>query len=252
MSKNIIITGASSGIGKASAIKFASMGYNVAITGRRKENLEELSEYIENEFEIEVKTLNFDIRSNKETEINISSLLNEWQNIDLLLNNAGLAAGFDEFPKSDVNDWEQMIDTNIKGLLYISKIVSEKMVSQNFGHIINVGSIAGYNVYPKGHVYCASKYAVRALTEGMREDLIQHNIKVSSINPGMVETEFSLVRLKGSESAAKNVYQGLEPLKPEDVAETIYFMSSQPDHVNLADVTILPKAQANAHYTYRK
>lgn len=252
MNKNVLITGATSGIGKSTAIKFATMGWNIIITGRRKDRLEELTDHLENEFEVNVKYLDFDIRSNEETIKAIQKLDGDWQKIDLLINNAGLAAGLQEFQDSDLNDWEQMIDTNIKGLLYISKIISKRMIKQKSGQIINVGSISGYHVYPKGHVYCSTKYAVRALTEGMREDLMQYNIRVSSINPGAVETEFSLVRLKGDSDAAKNVYNGYKPLSAEDVAETIYFMASQPEHINLADVNILPTAQANAHYFHKE
>lgn len=249
--KNVIITGASSGIGEATAIKFAQEGYTLAITGRRKDNLEKLADHLEKEYNSKVFTYAFDIQSADETEKNFGIMVKSLGAVDLLVNNAGLAAGLDEFHQSSLADWEQMIDTNIKGLLYISKLVSEKMAEQKSGHIINVGSISGYDVYPRGHVYCSTKFAVRAISEGMREDLIKYKVKVSSINPGMVETEFAKVRFKGSEAAAKKVYEGFTPLKGSDVAETIFFMATAPAHVNLSEVNILPSAQANGHYTHR-
>lgn len=249
---NVIITGASSGIGLETAKIFAENGHNIIITARRKERLQALTEKIESKYNVKVLALAFDIRNKEEVARAVEKIYSEFDNIDILINNAGLAAGLSDFHESDTDDWDSMIDTNIKGLLYISKLISQRMVEKRKGHIINVGSIASYNVYQKGHVYCASKFAVRAITEGIREDLLKYGIKVSGIYPGMVETEFSLVRLKWNEKAAKDVYKGLKPLNGRDIAETILFMSNRPAHVNISDITVLPTAQANAFYTHRE
>lgn len=250
--KTVLITGATAGIGYSSAIKFAQNGWNVIATGRRKERLNELKQFINDKFDKEISIYSFDISKKSEVQDSTNLILDKFKNLDLLINNAGLSLGLDNFEDSDIDDWERMIDTNVKGLLYMSKIVSNKMKEQKSGHIINIGSIAGYNVYPKGHVYCASKFAVRAITEGMREDLAQYNIKVSSLNPGMVDTEFSLVRFKGNLEKSKQVYNGFKPLSADDIADTLFYMANTPDHVNLSEVIILPKAQSNAYFTHRE
>ncbi len=246
MKKIILITGATSGIGKASAFKFAQNGYNLILTGRRKERLNNLSKELIEKFNIEVQILNFDIRDRNEVKSHIQSLKEPWVNIDVLVNNAGLAAGLNTFQDGSIDDWETMIDTNVKGLLYISKFVSQLMIENGKGHIINIGSIAGKEVYPNGNVYCATKHAVDALTKAMRIDMVKHGIKVTQIAPGAVETEFSLVRLKGDAEKAANVYNGFEPLHPEDIAESVYYVTTLPPHVNINDLLIMPTAQANA------
>ncbi|MBS1652551.1 MAG: SDR family oxidoreductase [Bacteroidetes bacterium] len=248
----ILITGATSGIGRSSAFLFAKNGYNLIITGRRVERLQTLKEKLEKEFRITVCTLCFDIRNANEVEQAINSLNSEQKKIDILINNAGLAAGLSSIQSGKINHWEQMIDTNIKGLLYITRLVSNLMIEQNSGHIINIGSIAGKEAYANGNVYCATKHAVDALNKSMRIDLLPHGIKVSSINPGMVETEFSIVRFEGDTDRAKKVYEGIEPLKPDDIAETIYWIATRPKHVNINDIIIMPLMQANSTTVLRK
>lgn len=250
MNKIAFITGASSGIGEATATEFAKQGYHIIITGRRKAKLENLAIRL-SEYPIKVLPLVFDIQSRSQTELIFKNIPEEWKNIDVLINNAGLAAGLDPIDKGNIDDWEQMIDTNIKGLLYITRLVSPGMVERQKGHIINIGSVAGKEVYANGNVYCATKFAVDALTRGMRIDLARYGIKVASVCPGLVETEFSMVRFKGDESKAKPVYEGICPLKGEDIANIIWFMVSQPAHVNLADVLVFPTAQAAAAITFR-
>lgn len=241
-----LVTGATSGIGKSTAELFAKNGYDVIITGRREERLTEVKKSIETTYKVKVHSLCFDIRKQSEVEKAINGLPSEFKNIDVLVNNAGLAAGLSSIQDGNIDHWERMIDTNIKGLLYITKCVSKTMIENKKGHIINVGSIAGKEAYANGNVYCGTKHAVDALNKGMRIDLLPHNIKVSAVNPGMVETEFSIVRFDGDENRAKKVYDGFQPLKPEDVAETIYWMASRPAHVNINDVIIMPSAQANS------
>lgn len=239
-----LITGATSGIGEATALLLAKNNFKIIITGRRKERLVLLAERIESETNSEVLILNFDIRNLKENEAAIKGLPAEWQNIDVLINNAGLAAGFSSIQEGDIDDWETMIDTNIKGLLYITRLISPKMIERGSGHIINISSIAGKETYPLGNVYCASKHAVQSLTKGMRIDLLKHGIKVSSVSPGAVETEFSLVRFKGDNTKAKQIYKGFTPLFAQDIADTILFIVTRPKHVNIDDVLIMPTAQA--------
>lgn len=246
--KIVLITGASSGIGKASAWKFAENGANLIITGRREERLIKLKSELEKKCKIEVRPLAFDIRNQQDVSSSLNSLEDKWKNIDILVNNAGLAAGLDEFQDASEDDWEQMIDTNIKGLLYISKIISKEMSKRQNGHIINISSIAASNVYQKGHVYCATKHAVDAITKGMRIDLMPYNVRVSSVSPGLVETEFSLVRFKWDNETAENVYKGYTPLRAEDVADSIFYVANTPVHVNINDLIIMPTAQANAYY----
>lgn len=241
-----LITGATSGIGRSTAIEFAKNGYNLIMTGRRQERLEELKAVLTKEYSINVLNLCFDVRDEKQVEAAINSIPTEFKTIDVLVNNAGLAAGLSTIQDGKLAHWEQMIDTNIKGLLYVTKHISKILIENKKGHIINVGSIAGKEVYANGNVYCATKHAVDALNKGMRIDLLPHGIKVSSVNPGMVETEFSIVRFDGDEDRAKKVYENIQPLKPEDIAETIYWMASRPAHVNINDLIIMPTIQANA------
>lgn len=241
-----LVTGATSGIGKCTAEEFAKHNYNLIITGRRNDRLQEFKKELEEKYKVKVYTACFDIRKLSEVENAISNLPGEFKAIDVLVNNAGLAAGLAPIQDGNVDHWERMIDTNIKGLLFVTKCVSKLMIERKKGHIINVGSIAGKEAYANGNVYCGTKHAVDALNKGMRIDLLPHNIKVSAVNPGMVETEFSIVRFDGDESRAKKVYEGFEPLRPEDIAETIFWISNRPAHVNINDVIIMPAAQANS------
>jgi len=245
MKKTAIITGATAGIGKATAELLASAGYNLYITGRRFEKLATLKRDLEAKHSIQVNPLNFDIRNNDAVNDAVLEIPDETI-IDVLVNNAGLAAGRDTLQNGRLDHWERMIDTNIKGLLYITRLIAPKMIKQNFGHIINVGSLAGKEVYAQGNVYCATKHAVDALSRAMRLDFNPHNIKVTNIAPGLVETEFSIVRFDGNEDAANQVYRGFEPLTAEDIAECIQFAVSRPKHVNIGDMLILPTAQANS------
>jgi 3-hydroxy acid dehydrogenase / malonic semialdehyde reductase len=250
--KLAIVTGATSGIGRAVAIKLAENSFNLILTGRRSDLLEALKREIEVKFKRDVLTLNFDIRSKEAVDNAIDNLGERWQKIDILVNNAGLAVGLNHIQDGIVDDWERMIDTNIKGLLYITRKVAPIMVERGKGHIVNIGSIAGTQVYENGNVYCASKHAVHALSQGMREDMLKHGIKVTEIRPGMIETEFSLVRFKGDKDLAKKTYDGLTPLFADDIAEAILFAITRPDHVCINDMEITPPAQANARNTYRK
>lgn len=253
MRKTALITGASSGIGEATAKLLAEEGYNLILTARRSANIRELKRELKQAFsDIEIVSLSFDIRDRLQCEAAIENLPSKFRKIDLLINNAGLAAGFKHIDQGDVNDWDAMIDTNIKGLLYVTRIVSKIMIEQGYGHIINIGSIAGTQSYENGAVYCASKHAVHALSQGMRIDLLAKGIKVTEIRPGMVETEFSLVRFNGDQQRADEVYQGLEPLQADDIAETILWAVMQPAHVNINEIEVMPTAQANAYYTHRK
>lgn len=246
------ITGATSGIGKSTAELFSKNGYDLIITGRRSERLNALKENLEKLHKIKVTTLCFDVRNQLEVENAINSLTTENKRIDVLVNNAGLAAGLSSLQEGNLSHWERMIDTNLKGLLYVTKVVSNLMIENKNGHIINIGSIAGKEVYANGNVYCATKHAVDALNKGMRIDLLPHNIKVTAVNPGMVETEFSIVRFDGDAERAKKVYQGLQPLRPEDIAETVFWVANRPAHVNINDIVIMPSAQATATVSIRK
>lgn len=247
MRKITLITGATSGIGNATAKRLAKEGFNVIITGRRKDKLEELKKEILNaSSDAKVLALSFDVRVYSDVEANLRNLPDEWQNIDVLVNNAGLAVGMNPIHEGFVDDWERMIDTNIKGLLYVTRVVSPGMAERKSGHIINIGSIAGREVYPNGNVYCATKHAVDALSKGIRMDLIHYGIKVTQICPGFAETEFSIVRFKGDKDRADKVYDGFVPLSAEDIADTIYYAVSAPDHVDVQDVLVMPKAQASA------
>jgi len=244
MKRTALITGSTSGIGAATAEILAKNGFRLVITGRRSDRLMEFREKLESEFNTEVYALAFDIRNNDETQAAIASLPDKFARIDILINNAGLAAGLSTLQEGSVDDWEQMIDTNIKGLLYITRLISPGMVQRKIGHIINISSIAGRETYPMGNVYCATKYAVEALTKGMRIDMLPYGIKVSSVSPGAVNTEFSYVRFKGDDERARSVYKGFTPLMAEDIAETILFVLTRPPHVNIDDILVMPTAQA--------
>lgn len=246
MKKTVLVTGATAGIGAAIADRFAKEGCRVIVTGRRKERLDAITERIKHDYQTEAIALNFDVRERQEVEDAIDSLPQEWKNIDVLVNNAGLAAGLDPIHEAEIEDWEQMIDTNVKGLLYVSRKIMPMMTHRNQGHIINIGSIAGKQTYPKGHVYCASKHAVDSLSKAMRTDLLPYGIRVTQIRPGLVETEFSLVRFKGDEEKASKAYEGYQPLKPEDVADVAYYATTVPEHVTLNDIEITPTVQANS------
>ena len=252
MTKIALITGATAGIGEAIARKLAADGYDLILTGRRGSRLNELKQELGHLNKIRVLPLSFDIRNSEEVNKVINNLSSEWKKVDVLINNAGLAAGLNPVHEGSLNHWERMIDTNIKGLLYVSRLVSKLMIENGHGHIVNVSSIAGKEVYENGNVYCATKHAVEALTKGFRIDLLKYNIKVSSVSPGAVETEFSLVRFDGDEEKAKNVYAGYEPLKAEDIADAVHFILTRPDHVNINDILIMPTAQANTTVINRK
>jgi 3-hydroxy acid dehydrogenase/malonic semialdehyde reductase len=246
MAKIALITGASSGIGEACAHTFAQQGYHLILAGRRAHLLEKIAHHLADKYAIEVKKLQVDVRDKEDLDYKLSTLPAQWKKVDVLINNAGLSQGLDPIDKGNTDDWDTMIDTNIKGLLYVTKIVSNWMVEQKSGHIVNIGSIAAKEVYANGNVYCATKHAVDALSAAMRIDLLPHGIKVTAIHPGMVETEFSVVRFKGDESRAKKVYDGFEPLIAPDIAEAIWFAVSRPAHVNINDMLIMPTAQATA------
>lgn len=244
MSKTALITGATSGIGKSTAIRFAVEGIRLILCGRREDRLEELQKELS--VETEVHILNFDVRNREEVFNKIESLPENFRQIDILINNAGNAHGLDPIQDGSMDDWEAMMDINVKGLLYVSKAIIPKMIEKQNGHIINIGSTAGKEVYPKGNVYCASKHAVDAINQGMRIDLNGNGIRVGAVNPGLVQTEFSEVRFKGDTDKADNVYQGFQALKPEDIADIIHFVITRPYHVNIADLTVLPTAQATS------
>lgn len=246
-----LVTGATSGFGRAIALRLAALGYNLVVTGRRKELLDTLLHEINQKYSVEVFTLNFDVRDKNACENALNSLPEALRKIDLLVNNAGLAAGAAPFQESDTEDFERMIDTNVKGLLYITKLIVPGMIERNKGHIVNISSIAGIEVYPTGNVYCASKHAVNAITKGLRIDLVKHGIRVSSISPGMAETEFSVVRYHGDREKAKAVYKGLQPLTAEDIADALEFIVTRPPHVMINDIQINPSQQANTYISHR-
>ena len=252
MRKIALITGATAGFGKAIALKLAKEKHDVIITGRRTELLEELEKEIEIKYGVRVLSLNFDVRNYNDVKAAISNLPEDWKNIDILVNNAGLAVGLNPIHEGEIEDWERMIDTNIKGLLYMTRTVSPGMVERKSGHIINLSSIAGKDVYPKGNVYCATKHAVDALSKGMRMDLLPYNVKVTQICPGMAETEFSIVRFKGDKEKADKVYDGFDPLVAEDIANAVFYAVSQPPHVDIQDMLIMPTAQASGNISFKK
>lgn len=251
MSKIAFITGASSGFGKACAFKFASNGYDLIVNARREDRLLELANELERKYNVAVYTLPFDVRDEKKVFESIAQLPAPWNQMDVLVNNAGLAVGRDYFEEASVDDWNRMIDTNVKGFLYVAKAVTQWMVPRKKGHIINMGSVAGKLVYEKGNTYCATKFAVDALNQAMRIDLLRHGIKVTGIHPGAAETEFSLVRFKGDASTAASVYAGMQPLTAEDVAEVVYYCTSLPAHVCINDLVITPTQQADGIYIHR-
>ena len=250
--KIALITGGTSGIGKATAIALAKNGCNIIITGRREDRLNELKNMLEKEYKVKCLSLLFDIRIQGEVEKAIAELNTFWEKIDILVNNAGLASGFSKLHEGDINDWEKMIDTNIKGLLYITRAVVPGMVSRGSGDIVNIGSIAGHEVYPGGNVYCATKHAVTALTKGLRLDLFDTPIRVSTVDPGLVETEFSIVRFHGDQNRAKSVYTGMTPLTGEDIADNVVFIVTRPPHVQIAEIIVFPTAQAASTTVHRK
>ncbi|MEA3443660.1 MAG: SDR family NAD(P)-dependent oxidoreductase [Bacteroidota bacterium] len=251
MKKIAFVSGATSGIGEAVALKLAENKFNLIIAGRRTERLKLLENKIRDIFEVEVISLSFDVRVLEEVQNAVQTLPDNWKNIDLLVNNAGLAVGLSTIQEGVVDDWERMIDTNIKGLLYLSREISPFMVKRKQGHIINIGSIAGKEVYPNGNVYCGTKHAVDAITKGMRIDLVHDNVKVTGIHPGMVDTEFSLVRFKGDKEKANAVYNELVPLYADDIAEAVLFCATRPASVNINDMVIMPTIQASATVVHR-
>ena len=242
--KTVLITGATSGIGRSTAQLFAKKGYDLILCGRRQERLDKLQENLGKE--VDVHTLNFDVRDKEAVFSAVNNLPAEFSEIDILINNAGNAHGLDPIDQGSLEDWDAMLDINVKGLLYVSKAILPQMVERRSGHIINIGSTAGKEVYPRGNVYCASKHAVDAINQGMRLDLNSYGIKVGAINPGLVETEFSEVRFKGDADKAEKVYQGYQPLRPEDIADIILFAVTRPYHVNIADLVVMPTAQASS------
>ena len=251
MNKTVLITGATSGIGKACAELFSAQGYRLIITGRRKERLEELKNELASK-NTEILSLNFDVRNYDEVQKHLGDLPEAWKNIDVLVNNAGLASGMSQIQNGAIEDWEKMIDTNIKGLLYVTRTIAPLMIASGKGHIINISSIAGKEVYPNGNVYCASKFAVDALSKSMRMDMLEHGIKVTNIAPGAVETEFSIVRYHGDKSKADQVYKGFKPLTAQDIAEVVLWAASRSEHVNINDIVITPTAQAGPRDIIKK
>ena len=250
--KVVLITGASSGIGEASAKAFAAEGANLILTARRIDRLVNLKNYIQSKFDVNIHNIQLDVRSYEQVEEQLNSLPDEFKDVDILINNAGKALGTEKIQDGLLENWEEMIDTNIKGLLYVTRIVVPKMIERKEGHIINIGSIAGHEVYVGGNVYCASKYAVRALSKGMSLDLNGTGIRVTSIDPGMVETEFSVVRFKGDTEKANNVYKGIEPLIADDIADIALFAATRPSNVALQTIVVTPTAQASPSVVSRK
>ncbi len=252
MEKTVLITGATSGIGLACTRAFASKGHRIIICGRRTDRLESLKKQTEQGFGVDIFSVRLDVRDRVAVKEAISKLPEEWSAVDILINNAGLALGLTSIGEGDQDEWDQMIDTNIKGLLYISRAIIPGMMKRKSGHIINIGSIAGRETYPSGNVYCATKYAVDALTQGMRIDLVSYGIKVTQISPGATETEFSLIRFKGDADRAKDVYRGFTPLNGDDIANAVLYAASLPPHVNINDMLIMPVSQANATTIHRE
>ncbi|MBW4577439.1 MAG: SDR family oxidoreductase [Aphanothece sp. CMT-3BRIN-NPC111] len=250
--KIVLITGASSGIGAACAQAFASSGAKLLLVARRKERLEQLAAELKQKFSCQLHLLPLDVRDRAGVESALSALPAPWLGVDVLINNAGLSRGLDKLHEGSIQDWEEMIDTNVKGLLYITRQIVPGMVSRGKGHVVNLGSIAGHQTYPGGNVYCASKAAVRAISEGLKQDLLGTPVRVTSVDPGMVETEFSEVRFHGDTERAKNVYKGLTPLTPEDIADVVFFCVTRPANVNISEVLLVPTDQATATLVHRQ
>jgi 3-hydroxy acid dehydrogenase / malonic semialdehyde reductase len=248
----VFITGASSGIGRSCARAFAGQGAKLILSARRRDRLEELAAELERAQGNEVRILALDVRSQAAVERAVNELPSEWEAIDILVNNAGLSRGLDKLHEGKLDDWEEMIDTNVKGLLYVSRAIIPGMVKRGRGHIINIGSVAGHEVYPNGNVYCATKFAVKALSKGLRLDLSGTGVRVSSVDPGLVETEFSLVRFRGNKERAEKVYQGLTPLSPDDIADAIVYCATRPPHVNVSEMIVMPTDQASTTLVHRK
>ncbi|MBK8146360.1 MAG: SDR family oxidoreductase [Bacteroidetes bacterium] len=252
MNPIVLITGTSSGIGEACARMFAQNGYDIILNARRIERLQNLKDQLEKDYKINCLLLPFDVRKKEEVNASISAIPYDWQNISVLVNNAGLAAGLSRFYEGDSDDWDTMIDTNVKGLLYVTRAVVPLMISRNHGHIINIGSIAGKEIYDKGNIYCSTKHAVDALNRSMRLELSESGIRVTAVNPGAVETEFSIVRFHGDTERAKQVYKGFENLIANDIADAVYWAASRPSHVNINDIIIMPTAQPMAGFIHKK
>lgn len=250
--KIVFITGASSGIGAACARQFAQQGANLLLAARRIEQLEEYAQKLRSNFHVKIYTMRLDVRRFPEVETALNGLPPEWKNISVLVNNAGLARGMERLQEGRVDDWEEMIDTNVKGLLYVTRAVIPGMIERNEGHIINIGSAAGHWVYPNGNVYCATKHAVAALTEGLRMDLFGTSLRVSTIDPGLVETEFSIVRFHGDAQRAKSTYAGMTPLTADDIADAVLYSATRPPHVNIQEIILMPTAQAAISLVHRK
>lgn len=250
--KTAFITGASAGIGKACAEVFAKQGINLILTARRVEKIKSLALTLEQKFKIKTAAVKLDVKNFNEIENVLSIVKKDFKHIDFLINNAGLARGLAKIHEGDINHWNEMIDTNIKGLIFVTRLILPLMIKQNSGHIVNIGSTAGHEVYPMGNVYAATKFAVKSLTRSIRIDVLDTGIKVSSVDPGMVKTEFSLVRFSGDQEKAENVYKGIKPLAPEDVAEAVLFCISRPENVNINEIILTPKFQASSTQVIRK
>lgn len=250
--KIAFITGATSGIGEASAYSLAEQGANLIITARRSNILEKLESEIKSKYGVKVFAIKLDVKNRKEVEWAVNSLPDEWKKIDILLNNAGLAKGLSKIYEDDIDNWDEMIDTNVKGLLYVTRAIVPGMVERESGHVINIGSTAGHEAYPKGHVYCATKHAVNAITKSLRIDVIDKNIRVSTVDPGAVETNFSNVRFFGDKEKATSMYKGIIPLVAQDVADAVVFCATRPSHANIAEIIMMPTQQASATIFHRK
>lgn len=249
--KIVLVTGVSSGIGEATAKIFAEHGAKIILCARRTERLKKLSGELKNKYQTQSYLLSLDVSKRNDVAQKIENLPSEWREIDVLVNNAGLASGFGKLQDGNIDDWETMIDTNVKGLLYLTRAILPQMIKRNTGHVINIGSIAGHYVYPGGNVYLATKHAVKALTEALKMDLHGMNVRVSSVDPGMTETEFSIVRWKGDVEKAKNFYSGMQPLIAEDIADAVYYCASRPLHVNILDMIVMPVAQSSITQVHR-
>ena len=248
---SVLITGASSGIGAATAHAFAREKCNLLLAARRRDRIDQLARHLADKYAITAQAITLDVTKQKDVDAALGSLSTAWEQIDILVNNAGLSRGLTNLQEGDIGDWEEMIDTNIKGLLYVTRSILPGMVKRKKGHIINIGSIAGHQLYPAGNVYCATKFAVKALSEGLRLDLLGTGVRVTSVDPGMVQTEFSQVRFHGDTERAAAVYQGLQPLSADDVAEVILFCATRPPHVDVADIIVMPTDQASVNHAHR-